>query len=152
MRRIITSSLLLLSLTGGTALADRWHGRPVVVREERRPVVIRENVNVRVQPRVVYRGPVRPDRRVIVRRPVYVNNGGYVFGGTTIRYTRPVIRERYYNVRMRPALIVENYPVQPGYIWIRGQWAWDGYEWQWQSGHYEPDAQYNNYYDDGSWD
>ena len=30
--------------------------------------------------------------------------------------------------------------------------AWDGREWQWQSGHYDIDARYNNYYDDGSWE
>jgi len=151
MRRLLTSALLLGSLiTGGTALADRWHGR-VVVHEGyhgRGPVV---HETVRVQ-RPVYRGTIRHDRRVIVRRPIYVNNGYYVNGGVRIAYSRPVIREHYYNVRIRPSLIVENYPAQNGYVWVRGQWAWDGYEWQWQSGHYDVDPQYNNYYDDGSWD
>jgi hypothetical protein len=155
MRRIITSTLLLASLiTGGTALADRrggheGHGRVVVHETYRgRPAV---QGGVRVE-RPVYRGTVRHDRHVIQRRPIYVNNGGYVFGSRVVRYNRPVIRERYYNVRIRPQVVVENYPNQDGYVWTQGQWAWDGREWQWQSGHYEVDARYNNYYDDGSWD
>jgi hypothetical protein len=149
MRRILTSALLLGSLAlGGTALADRFHGR-VVVHEGYRGGV---HETVRVN-RPVYRGVVHANRHVVVRRPIYVNNGYYGFhGGARIAYTRPIIREHYYNVRMRPSMIVENYPAQPGYVWIRGQWAWDGREWQWQSGHYDVDAQYNNYYDDGSYD
>ena len=171
MRRIITSSLLLASLlTGGVALADRDHDRGghdrgdrgdrgnhgrVIVHEGYRggyrTPVVQGGVTVQVN-RPVYRGNYRQDRRVVVRRPIYVNNNGYVFHNTTIRYVRPVIRERYYNVRMRPQIIVENYPSQDGYMWVQGQWAWDGREWQWQSGHYDIDARYNNYYDDGSWD
>lgn len=135
-------------------MADRWHGR-VVVHEGYRGPVVRENVRVNVgYNRPVYRGVVRPDRRVIVRRPIYVNNGYFVgfHGGARIAYTRPVIREHYYDIHVRPAVVVENYPPQSGYIWVRGQWAWDGREWIWQSGHYEADPAYNNYYDDGSWD
>lgn len=67
-------------------------------------------------------------------------------------YRRPVIRERYYNVRVRPQIIVENYPAQYGYIWISGNWSWNGYEWQWNDGHYAPDPSIEFYYDDDSWD
>jgi hypothetical protein len=56
-----------------------------------------------------------------------------------------VIRARYYNVRVRPQLIVENYPPEPGYIWMRGQWTWSGAEWRWADGHYLADPQYSNY-------
>ncbi len=156
MRRIITSTLLFASLlTGGSALADRGHGR-VVVHEGYRggyrgTVVVHGQGGVRVE-RPVYRGTYRQDRRVVVRRPIYVNNNGYVFHNRVVRYERPVIREHYYNVRLRPQVVVENYPSQEGYIWVSGQWAWDGREWMWQSGHYDIDARYNNYYDDGSWD
>ena len=156
MKRIISTSLLFLTIAGGTALADHRHGgggggRPnVVVRgggHASGGVVVRQNT------RPVYRGTIRPNRRVVTRRTVIVNNGNYTFhNGHTIRYSRPVIRQRYYDVRYRPQIIVENYPAEPGYVWVSGQWAWDGYEWQWSSGHYEPDAQYNVYYDDGSWE
>jgi len=102
------------------------------------------------------RGPVvrhRHDRRAVTRNRVYVNNGRYVFnGGVTRTYTRPVIRHRYYNVRVRPRVIVENYDPVPGYIWIAGQWQWNGREWMWSSGHSAPDPRYRVWYDDGSYD
>jgi len=63
-----------------------------------------------------------------------------------------VIREHYYNYYRRPQLIVENYGAQPGYYWVAGAWNWDGYQWCWQPGHYEPDASYEQYapgYSDG---
>ncbi|MCX5741183.1 MAG: hypothetical protein NT062_01650, partial [Proteobacteria bacterium] len=122
---------------------DRGGGRPAVVvrggAHVSGNVVVRGGGPVRVVTRPRYSGPVRQNRRVITRRATYVNDGRYVLGGgVTVRYTRPVIRERYYNVRVRPSVIVESYPSQSGYLWVTGQWAWDGYEWQWQSGHYEP--------------
>jgi hypothetical protein len=30
----------------------------------------------------------------------------------------------------------------PGYYWVPGQWSWNGYEWIWQAGHYQPDPNY----------
>jgi len=65
--------------------------------------------------------------------------------------SRPIIRERYYNYYRRPALIVENYNTQPGYFWVAGAWTWDGAEWIWQAGHYQPDPNYveQGYYDQG---
>lgn len=95
----------------------------------------------------------RADRRVIVRNPVYVSDGRFVFSnGITRVYRRPAIRARYYNVSVRPRLIVESYPVEPGYLWVRGSWTWTGNEWQWGGGHYAADPRYSAYYDDGSYD
>lgn len=89
---------------------------------------------------------------MIVREPVFVTDGRFMFSnGTTRKYRRPVIR-RYYNVNVRPRIIVESYPSEPGYIWVRGGWTWVGSEWQWGGGHYMPDPQYSAYYDDGSYD
>jgi hypothetical protein len=63
-----------------------------------------------------------------VRRPIYM--------------ARPIIHQRYYDYRYRPELIVENYGVRPGYYWVNGSWQWNGYEWIWYPGHYEPDPSY----------
>ena len=160
MRRILTFSLLALTLFGGVAMADHerhWGGRDrdrrddrrdrrddrrqggVIVRDHRGPVVIRD------------RG--RPGRRAVVRNRVYVNNGHHVFGnGYRRAYVRPVIRQRYYDVRYRPTIIVENMEPVPGYVWVRGNWSWNGREWQWVSGHYEPDMRYSTWYDDNTYD
>ena len=92
-------------------------------------------------------------RRAVVRAPVYVSNGRYVFqGGVSRTYVRPVVRERYYNIRVRPQIIVENYDPVPGYIWVAGRWQWNGYEWAWTSGYYAPDTRYRVWYDDGSYE
>jgi hypothetical protein len=48
-----------------------------------------------------------------------------------------VIREHYYNVHVRPALVVESYDPVPGYVWVHGEWTWGGSEWVWQPG-YDP--------------
>jgi hypothetical protein len=61
-----------------------------------------------------WHGPVR-----------YYGGGGY--------YPR-----RYYDYRYRPELIVENYGYRDGYIWVRGSWQWNGVEWIWYPGHYQP--------------
>ena len=58
------------------------------------------------------------------RRPIYM--------------PRPYIRERYYNYYRPPALIVESFGPRPGYVWVRGGWQWNGYEWIWYPGHYQP--------------
>jgi len=145
MRRIITLTLLVLTATAGSAMADRRdHGR------NQRPVIRdHRNHNQRhVQPR----REVRRDYRYVDRRPVRVNNGRFVFnGGYTRTYTRPVIRHHYTNYRVRPQILVENYETVPGYIWVAGQWQWNGYQWTWVDGHYQPDQsyQYSNF-DNGS--
>ncbi|MBS1119945.1 MAG: repeat (2 copies) [Deltaproteobacteria bacterium] len=156
-RRLITLSVLLVTLAGGTSIADHGRGRgrdrgPVVRdhrdRDDRRTV--RDN---RRDNRRRYEGPIRANRRVVDRRPIYVSNGRFVFqGGVSRTYTRPVIRQRYFDVRIRPQIIVESYPAQAGYIWVTGQWSWAGNEWTWVSGHYEADPSFSVYYDDGSWE
>ncbi|HET9619775.1 MAG TPA: hypothetical protein VFP84_00315 [Kofleriaceae bacterium] len=80
---------------------------------------------------VEHRGPVR--NTVVVR-------GGYRGGYARrpIYVGRPVIRERYYNRWHRPALIVEDYGPRPGYVWVRGHWGWNGGEWIWTPGYYNP--------------
>jgi hypothetical protein len=100
-----------------------------------------------------YTGPIRANRRVIERRPIYVNNGRFVFhNGVTRVYNRPVISRRYYDRRFRPTVVVENYPAQHGYIWVGGSWGWGGSEWVWTGGHYAADPSFSVYYDDGSWE
>jgi len=139
---------LTLTLLSGVAIADRDNRRDN--RDKRTVAGDRDN---RSQPKRVNRPAQRSNRRAIARRPVHVNNGHFVFhNGIRRTYTRPVIQTRYYNVRYRPQLIVENYAPVPGYIWVRGSWAWTGREWNWNGGHFAPDMQYSNYYDDGSYD
>lgn len=80
-----------------------------------------------------------------------MNNGRYVFhGGTSRVYRRPVFRQRYYDYRYRPTVVVENMDPVPGYIWVQGNWNWSGREWVWQNGHYAPDNRYSEWYDDGT--
>lgn len=152
MRRITLLSLLAVTLFGGIASADRGRDRGrrghapggVVVRDHRvdrgvrykQPRVVRNNQHrvYRNQPRVRYE-----------RRPVYVNNGRYHFhGGVTRAYTRPVIKYRYYDYRYRPQILVENYQPMTGYIWVQGNWQWNGYEWLWVPGYYAPDPSYQS--------
>ncbi|MBS1119946.1 MAG: repeat (2 copies) [Deltaproteobacteria bacterium] len=97
---------------------------------------------------------VQPTRRVIERRrPVYASNGRFVFnGGVSYNYRRPVIQYRYTDYRYRPQILAENYEPVSGYIWVGGQWQWNGYEWSWVSGHYDLDPSYqysSSNYDNG---
>jgi hypothetical protein len=145
LRLLITA--LTFTLFTGVAIADR-HKHRGDDRRNNRPVVRdhRDNNN-RANPQ--HRG----DRRVIHRGPVRSRNGRFVFaGGVTHSYARPVIRTRYYNQRVRPAYVVENYTPMPGYVWVRGGWTWSGAEWRWGDGYYAADPQYTNYDDDGSFD
>ena len=78
--------------------------------------------------------------------------GGYGYGARRPIYVgRPFIRERYFDYRYRPRLLVENYAAMPGYFWTAGSWQWDGQEWIWTAGHYEPDAAYDQGYVDESY-
>jgi hypothetical protein len=147
MRRILPITLLALTLMSSVAFADRdRRDRRYDRRDDRRGPVVRDHRDHRhVAP--------RRDRRVITRDRVYVRDGRYVFhGGVSRSYVRPVIRHRYYNYRVRPTIIVENYDPVPGYVWIQGNWNWNGGEWIWVSGHYAPDTRYRVWYDDGSYD
>src|SRR5262245_56612206 len=132
MRRILTYTLLALTLFGGVAAADRDHRRER--REDRRER--REDRRERREdrrdhrdhrrhdhrPAVVHRyhhRHVHRERRAVHRNRVYVNNGRYVFhGGVSRPYFRPVIRHRYYDYRIRPQIVVEHYDPVPGYIWV----------------------------------
>lgn len=133
MKKLIPITALVLGLTGGVAAADRGHdhdrrGGTTVVREHGRGnVVVRENVRIN-----------HGGSRVIVRNDNYHRPHGYYGTRRPIYVQRPVIRQRYYRHDYRPALIVENYGPRDGYYWVRGEWAWNGYEWMWQPGHYEP--------------
>ncbi len=141
---------LTVALLGGVAVADRQHDRRDKHREKRTVVGDRDRGQ---QPRRVNRPAQRSNRRAISRRPIHANNGAFVFhNGIRRTYTRPVIQARYYNVRVRPQLVVENYEGVEGYVWVRGSWSWTGREWRWNSGHFAPDMQYSTYYDDGSYD
>jgi hypothetical protein len=132
--RLILLSLLAVISVGAfetafetkEASADRYR------RTYSRPVYRTTTVTTT---RRVYRGPTRST--------VYVNNGHYRFnGGATVVYRRPVITRRYYDYRIRPTVIVENYPAQDGYIWVSGHWNWNGAEWVWIGGHYAPNPNY----------
>jgi hypothetical protein len=146
MRRIFMFALLALTMAGGVAGADTYRHRQSGARDHRGGVTVQRNYQrgnyQRVTPRQNYRQRynsrvvVQPRVRV-VRRPIYVQ--------------RPVIRYRYYNHYQRPAIIVENRPPMAGYFWVAGQWQWNGYEWIWQPGHYQPDPAYDNYGYDGSY-
>jgi hypothetical protein len=140
MLKLFPLTALALGLSGGVALADH-HGdhRGAVVEYRAAPQVVRDhrdwhNGAIVVRDRGTWRGDGRvvvrtgPSYHRVVRRPIYVS--------------RPIIRERYFNYYRRPALIVENYNTTPGYYWVAGTWTWDGAEWIWQPGHYEPDPNY----------
>ena len=161
MRKIILAALVLTLGLSSAAYADRDHRGRDRDRQFRgrgnQGLVVRDNRNWN-------RGQVRWVRgndRVVVRhhhhhhrpRIVYANNGYYAFGpNIRYRYARPVIARRYFDIRYRPALIVENYAPVTGYIWVRGHWNWNGYEWMWVPGHYEIDQSYYNNGYNGSYD
>lgn len=109
----IALALLTLGMLSGVAAADH----------------VRVHAGVRIGVGVGFHGRARvyagPRVHVgVVRRPIYVR--------------RPVIRERYFDVRVRPAVVVESYPARVGYVWVRGEWQWNGAEWIWMPGHYAP--------------
>lgn len=133
MRRTLGIATIFCMLLGGAAYAG--HGRGggghggggPVVRDHRSsgPVVVR-----RAPP------PVRDHGRG-PRGHVRVSNGRYVFPGGVVRvYRRPVIRTHYYDVHVRPPVIVESYEPVSGYVWVAGNWTWGGGEWVWQPGYW----------------
>jgi hypothetical protein len=146
-RKLVLVTIFSLVFASGIASADRGRrggghrdghrGGPVVRDHRSAPggVVVRD-----------HRGP-RHDNRFGGRhdrghhrghhKHVRVSGGRYVFPGGVVRvYKRPVIRERYYNRRVRPAIIVEHYDPVPGYVWVRGNWTWGGGEWIWTPGYW----------------
>ena len=134
MKRTLRLATIFSLMLVGAAYADHGHGGHgggrVVVRDHRAegPVVVRDH---RAE------GPVIRDHRGPVVTHVRVSNGRYVFPGGVVRvYHRPVIRERYYDVHVRPPLIVESYEPVPGYVWMSGGWNWGGAEWVWTPGYW----------------
>jgi hypothetical protein len=139
----------MFGLFAGTAYADHGHGGGgPVIRDHRAPAPAGPVVRDHRGPS----GPVVHDRReggVVVRdrrgprvEHVRMNGGRYVFRGGVVRtYRRPVIREHYYNVHVRPAIVVEQYDPVPGYMWVHGDWAWGGSEWVWQPGYWSVAAE-----------
>lgn len=166
MKKLILSALVL-ALTGGAAMADRGHGgRSWGGGHASGGVVVHNNGGFHGEARGgEWRGhdhdgwrghEVHENRgwngggRVIVHEggwrgePRYYHNRGYA--RANIWMPRPMIRTHYYNYGYRPSLLVEDYGYREGYIFVRGNWQWDGYEWVWQPGHYEPDPAYVEVY------
>lgn len=82
-------------------------------------------------------GAVVRDHRGPAVSHVRVSNGRYMFPGGVVRtYRAPVIRTHYYDMRMRPPLIVESYEPVAGYAWVGGGWTWGGREWIWAPGYW----------------
>ena len=151
MKKLLVATALLILGTAGTAAADRRGGRD---NDRRDRVTTRDRGNYNNRGYVRDRGYNRPvvrdrgynrpvvrDRGWNNRRPVYVSNNRYHFhGGRSVVYRRPVIHQRYYNYQVRPTILVENYVTVPGYVWVAGNWQWNGYEWTWITGRYEVDV------------
>jgi hypothetical protein len=166
MRRIMLLALTALTITGGSALADRHHGgRGGHANNGRAGWSQRQTTRVHVNNVRVNNGRTNNARasrfrnydrsryrvvRVNRSRPAYRNGRFYFAGGFYRTYSRPVINVRYTNYYVRPRPIVENYAAVPGYIWIAGQWQWTGVEWNWVPGHYDIDTAYQDNYSDGS--
>lgn len=133
--KFIAASALVLALASGTALADRYHGRSW---SHHGPNTTRTwgdatrnwSGGVRVYPtqgRWIRHDGYRT-QYAVARRPIFVR--------------APIIRQRYFDVRYQPQIIVENYAPIAGYYWVNGGWNWNGAEWQWTPGHYEPNPSY----------
>ena len=150
--KIITMSALIVALSSGAAFADRhggggggggFHGggggHATVVHNGGGGGGTRWSggVSVRSEPRLEHRYNGGGYNRGYV-------GGGYRYDRRPIYVGRPIIRERYFDYRFRPRIIVENYAPMAGYYWVPGGWQWNGYEWLWQPGHYQPDAAYDN--------
>ena len=157
MKKIILSAIVL-ALTSGAAMADRFHGGGHASGGGRQGgVVVHSNGgggyhnggynNGGYRGNSGWHGNAGWHERGGYNRgyePRYYHNHGVARGN--IWFNRPVIREHYYHYGYRPQLVVENYGAREGYIFVRGDWAWNGYEWMWQPGHYEPDQAYVEVY------
>ena len=159
--KILTMSALILALTSGAAFADRHGGGSrgggggrsggVVVHDSNRGGGGWNNNN-RVVVRDHDRGQWRGGERGgswgggvrVNSSPHYFHTYGHA--RTNIYMPRPVFHERYYDYRVRPRVVYESYGPRYGYAWISGQWTWDGYEWVWNAGYYQPDSAYVEVY------
>ena len=160
MLKLIPFTALALGLSSGVALADHRGGdhRAAVIDHHSAPQVVRDQRDVRGGD--WHRGAVVRDSRPYYggnrvyggSRVVIRNERSYPYYHNVVRrpiyVSRPFIGHRYFDYYRRPSLIIENYGPRDGYYWVPGQWTWDGYEWLWQPGHYEPDPNYvDSYYD-----
>lgn len=74
-----------------------------------------------------------------VAQPVHAYNGRFQFS-TGVSYAAPQPPSGYYNsdYYSPPAPYVEDHHDVAGYTWIPGSWQWDGYQWAWAGGYYQP--------------
>jgi hypothetical protein len=154
MKKIILSALVL-ALSSGAAMADRSHGGGHASGGARQGGVVvhsngghsnggfHGNSGWHGNTVVHERGGFDRGYNRGYERPYYHTHG--VARGN-IWFNRPVIREHYYHYGYRPSLLVENYGPREGYIFVRGDWQWNGAEWLWMPGHYEPDQAYVEVY------
>lgn len=145
LRRILMTCSLALMASAGAASADHFrgnagHGR--VVRSEparaeggRWSGPVRYERGDGYQRRGAYDG--RYDGRRYEGREHFGERGRFEGRRYIYPERRYVVREHYYNRWARPGLIVENYAPMDGYVWVHGDWQWNGYEWIWYPGHYE---------------
>jgi WXXGXW repeat (2 copies) len=117
----------VMALSGGVASANRFVGGHVGG----------GHVSVHESFHGGYHGGGFVGHGPIVRGGGYYGRGGWGYSNR-IYMGRPFIGARYYDYHFRPGLIVEDYPVRDGYVWVRGSWAWNGGEWIWSPGYYEP--------------
>jgi len=145
MRKVLSFTILALLSTGGIALAERRGGGPV--RDHR-------SGGMYSAPSAVhggFRGGHGGGNVVVARpgvqhQPVYARGGRFQFsGGFSIAAPRTVTTQRYHDHSIRPQAFVEPYQQVPGYTWVPGQWQWNGYEWTWIAGYYQPTAAYDGY-------
>ncbi len=142
MKRLLTLTAIALGLSSGVALADRHYGGGRGELRDHRG----DDVRYRQDNRRWNTGD-RNARVVRVERvrPTFRDNRFY-FGANNYRvYHRPVINVRYRDYYRRPALISENYDPVAGYVWMQGNWEWNGYEWSWIPGHYDVDSSYHQH-------
>lgn len=149
MRKIIALTAIALGLSGGVALADGRSSPTSNVRDHRGGVSVGLGTSFGTGSfggnAHSFGGPNRSGTGYQGVAPVYANRGTFRFsGGFTRPLIRPRVNARYTSYNQRPAPVAQNYQSVAGYIWIAGQWQWNGYEWIWQDGHYEPDPAYSS--------
>lgn len=133
---MIMSSLVL---SGGVALADGARGGrvqppPSVQHDSRGGAASSWSGGVAV----THGGPAAHNNGARTFTPRYEGNHASTHSANQPMHAQP---------QHQPNLIAENHSARPGYTWIAGAWQWNGYEWIWQAGHYEPNAShhYNGY-------
>ena len=160
MKKLILAAVVV-ALSGGAAMADRHHGGGGGGwgrgGQAQGGVVVRGNGGFHGSYNAGYNRGYGQGRATVVVNNGYRGgySGGYVepryyhtrgVARSTIWLERPVISNHYYRYDYRPNYVVEDYGPRDGYIFMRGEWQWSGYEWVWQPGHYEPDTAYVEVY------